>query len=538
MLQIDGSAHFIETHALLGFRVAQALGTSGTIVLELHAKAAQKSSVFHQLSQLQRDIGTQVTCSLGNWSFTGVIDKISCVHNAQFFEVTVRDPLDTLEMKWDSRVFTDRKISEIVKSVVSPEDSCEFVGSIGDTKVPLAIQYQEPVAEFLHHLLGEHGAVIWCSGGKIYVGNEPHDETLDMNEGSDLIPMRVESGGGVESVSVQGINYGDANRLQQYVLENPASSGGLLQSTATDIRAKMNESAQLHITREYLEQETAESFAATLLRFEAQSRLSLAAEVRKPVPLGVRIKLVHDGADGNSQEEEPLVVTQLMGYWSAGMAAPTWECWAVPAEGFTNNRPAAPRSMRYSPGVVENTAENTNRVQIRFPWDREKTITPWLRMIALAWGKEHMVYLPPKNGDTVLVAWGQNDADPVVLGVLASGDAIDRAEANFVFMSGVGHRVSVDDETIRIENAAGGKGPTSVEIGADHVSVETSGGHSILINDDAICLKHRKGGEVHLDAGKLTLVSDGDVEIKNGGGATLVLSGPTVNVNGGALEVT
>jgi uncharacterized protein involved in type VI secretion and phage assembly len=66
------------------------------------------------------------------------------------------------------------------------------------------------------------------------------------------------------------------------------------------------------------------------------------------------------------------------------------------------------------------------------------------------------------------------------------------------------------------------------------VMIQSQGGHSVIIDDTA-----GTGGITLQTAGGQKLVlSDSGVELDNGKGASLKLSGPSVSVNGGALEVT
>jgi uncharacterized protein involved in type VI secretion and phage assembly len=66
------------------------------------------------------------------------------------------------------------------------------------------------------------------------------------------------------------------------------------------------------------------------------------------------------------------------------------------------------------------------------------------------------------------------------------------------------------------------------------VLLKTEGGHSILLDDTP-----GKGGiTLETSGGQKIVVSATGIEIDNGQGASIKLTGPQVSVNGGALEVT
>jgi uncharacterized protein involved in type VI secretion and phage assembly len=66
------------------------------------------------------------------------------------------------------------------------------------------------------------------------------------------------------------------------------------------------------------------------------------------------------------------------------------------------------------------------------------------------------------------------------------------------------------------------------------VLLKTEGGHSILLDDTP-----GKGGiTLEASSGQKIIISATGIEIDNGQGASIKMTGPKVSVNGGALEVT
>lgn len=64
--------------------------------------------------------------------------------------------------------------------------------------------------------------------------------------------------------------------------------------------------------------------------------------------------------------------------------------------------------------------------------------------------------------------------------------------------------------------------------------LKTEGGHSVLLDDTP----GAGGITLETSAGQKIVMSATGVEISNGQGASIKLSGPQVSINGGALEVT
>lgn len=76
--------------------------------------------------------------------------------------------------------------------------------------------------------------------------------------------------------------------------------------------------------------------------------------------------------------------------------------------------------------------------------------------------------------------------------------------------------------------------PVSVVPGAPNIVIQSQGQHSIVISDTpgamgGILLKSSTGAAI--------VINDTGIFIENGKGASIVLQGPSVNINGGALTV-
>ncbi len=537
MLEFALAPDFLQTHTLVGFRLEQGVGLAGTLILNLRARSKQRNSVFSQLSQLQGDIGAGVRCSHRNWTFSGFVDSITYNDESRTMDVTVLDNLHRLDFLVNSRVHADTTVGQVAQACLAEFDNLEVACNLGELAVSLAIQYQETTADFLIPLLLSKGGSIWSSSGRIHISDGPLQEKVTMREGEDLYPLRIQMASGVEKVDMVGIAYAEGNRVQESMMEGDVEGNGPLQEGIIQARNALTPPARLHHTRESADEANLAAVAAGFLKVEAQDRLTLLARTSYPLNVGSQVEINHADLEGVAGPPETLAVSQVGGFWSECMSKPLWECRLVAPEGFgVIARPSVGR-VRMTPALVEETSAAANQVKVILPWDVDRRVTPWLRMSTVSWGEGHMAYLPPRVGDTVLLVWGQDDVDPFVLGALSSGVEVDSPERALVFESGNGHRVAVGEELISVTNQARGKGPLRVEVGPDRVTVTTGNGNAIFLGEDCCRLEHSAGSKVELSAKGITLESPGDITIKSGGGSSVVLSGPAVKVNEGALEV-
>ena len=158
----------------------------------------------------------------------------------------------------------------------------------------------------------------------------------------------------------------------------------------------------------------------------------------------------------------------------------------------------------YRGTVISNVdPEGAGRLQLKVPAVLGAKESMWAaRCIPLA-GKGKGAYFVPEVGDEVLVAFANGDARaPIVLGSLwNAGDAPPEATAS---------------------------DPSAV------MTVASKGRHSMVIRDTPGPLS---GILVKSASGAMILVNDLAITIDNGKGASIVLEGPNVMVNGKPLAL-
>ena len=223
-------------------------------------------------------------------------------------------------------------------------------------------------------------------------------------------------------------------------------------------------------------------------------------------------------------------------------------------------QPAHKRVYGLVIGTVTNNQDPDGlmRVKVRFPWLSDSDESAWARLVSpMAGNGRGFMYLPEVD-DEVAVAFENGDIEhPYVVGALWNGQDSPPIGQNDALGAGgqVNKRVikSRAGHTILLDDSPGGEEITIVDKTGSNKIVFHSPDNSLQIKVDGdmkieaqgkISLKANTGLEV--DGGSSlsfkgasgTVEGTGDLTIKNGAGAQISLSGPTVNINSGALEVT
>lgn len=215
--------------------------------------------------------------------------------------------------------------------------------------------------------------------------------------------------------------------------------------------------------------------------------------------------------------------------------------------------------------------EQLGRVQVMYPWlpkyKNAELASNWARLASPMAGKERGFYYLPEVDDEVLVAFEHGDPNfPYVVGMLwnhkdkpptGTGQIVakDKKKVNQrVLCSRSGHKIILDDtegkEQIIIQDKTeknkividSKQNSMTINVEKD-LTIVTKGNASVESTGD-LSLKSKKG--IEMECTKLTIKSTGAakvegaqlevkgtsmVNVTNGSGAKVALSGPTVNLN-------
>jgi hypothetical protein len=453
MLSFEGKPKFLQKYAVDGFSLFQALGEIGQLQIELHPKKTSSDPHFKVYADVQASLGEEITCKIDEWRFFGTVVGIEYNSASQDFRLILYDALAKFDALTGSSVFAEQTIKDIVSSVAPGGVKIEYVGGFDSTKVKLAIQYQESALRFVKRLLSSFGAQIWCAGDKVYVGAGPTPQSKSLKLEKDVTEFRINTRLGAEEAELESIPYAKNNPKTSKI---PLKEGsfGKVQGAAIDLRKKHTGKGKFfydsfHIIHEDTSYKDTTHFAQRVLRSQAEGRFVIGGRMMTPIDLGCKLTVacVEAGAG-----EEKTLVRSVNCYGDYVRNEVIWQFEAVNPEAVLSGGEVRQGGLIASTAVVEKTNDDLNRVQVKFPWGKKQSVTPWLRIASPSWGKDHLHYLPPKKGDTVLVVWGQDDMDPVVLGCVTAGDKVGQPKENLVLQTVDGQTISIGEDNITMEN--------------------------------------------------------------------------------------
>lgn len=209
-----------------------------------------------------------------------------------------------------------------------------------------------------------------------------------------------------------------------------------------------------------------------------------------------------------------------------------------------------------------NDPENLGRVKVKYAWLGEIE-SDWLRVATPMAGPSRGLLFLPEVNDEVLIAFEQGDVHhPYIIGALwnskdkppkGNSDVVKNGKVEQrILQTRAGHQIVLDD-------SAGAEKITIVDkTGKNKIEID-SNTNAITINVDKDLSSDAKGATTIQSTGKITLKSSDDLSIEcrnleikaqvnanvqaNSGvtiknaAAQIAMTGPTVNINNGALEV-
>lgn len=489
MLEFEGKPGFLKNYAVTGFDAVQRLGQIGRLQIDLHSRQATSEPHLKAYADIQKALGEEVTCTVGDWRFSGAVESIEYDSHSRDFQLTLHDALAKYDGAIESNVFADQTIKDIVSGVAPKGAKVEYLGGYDGIKVKLAIQYQESAFRFLKRLLANFGGQIWCDGDKVYVGVGPTSRSKSLKLDKDVVEFFIRTRLGPEQVELESIPYVKHNPKTSKI-ELKGGGAGKIQDAAIDLRKKGDDAKKVfHIVHEDTSYDDTMHFANRFLRSQAAGRFVIDGRVETPVGLGIKVTVQGTGS-GEGAETAIVRRVQCMGDYRNNEVI--WRFEAANSEAVLSEVEGQKGALIASTAVVEGTNDDLNRVQVKFPWDGKQRVTPWLRIAAPSWGKEHVHFMPPGKGDTVLVVWGQNDMDPVVLGSVTAGDKVGQPKANLVLQTVDGQMIIIGSDNIKMKNK-------DVEVRMDQKLLEIDAAGS-KIKMDSSTIELKANGSITLDA--------------------------------------
>ena len=173
---------------------------------------------------------------------------------------------------------------------------------------------------------------------------------------------------------------------------------------------------------------------------------------------------------------------------------------------------AIPRCETQSAVVKDNNdPDKLGRVRVKFFWQEENMLSPWLRPVNVYAGAERGLYFIPETGDEVLVGFeGGNAEKPFMMGSMYHGKNKPGASLPDKDNSFKG---IITRSKLKIEFDDKKKITT----------IETPGGNKAVLSDDgkSIMLQDQNNNKVELTTAGITLDSPKDIIIESKGGITI-----------------
>lgn len=489
------------------------------------------------------------------------------------------DKLHRLHRGRQTRTFLDVTDADVVSKVAGEAGLSAKTDTTSGTH-KYVVQNNQTNLEFLQERAARHGYQVFVEAGKLNfvkgTDNQGAGPTLKRGETLLHFQPRLTAARQADAVEVRGW---DAAAKREIVANaTPAAApqhAGLSQSGGATAQSAFGAAKAVLVGRpvatvsdaQALAKAEAEAISASFLQAEGSCLGDPTLKAGKTVTLeglGTRFS-------GQYFVTAATHLISLSGDYTTqfaitGTEAPTVRQLLAPAG------PAAGQ-----PGVVVGLVTNLSdpdklgRVKVKFPWLGAEVESAWARVAAPAAGNGRgFAYLPEVN-DEVLVAFEHGDLHrPYILGALwnsvdkplplddlvKGGKVVQR-----VIKSRSGHVIILDDndgaEKIIIRDKTGeneieiasADKTLKVKIGGD-VTLEAQGAitlksasKDITLDSNNITLKAKQNVSVEANSNvdvkasaQCTVQGTAGVTVKNAA-AQVALSGPTVNINNGALEV-
>ncbi|HWQ15201.1 MAG TPA: VgrG-related protein [Roseiflexaceae bacterium] len=201
-------------------------------------------------------------------------------------------------------------------------------------------------------------------------------------------------------------------------------------------------------------------------------------------------------------------------------------------------------ARQMTPGVVVGIVTNINdpdrlgRVKVTFPWLAERHESDWARVAAPGAGAQRGLLVLPEVDDEVLVAFEHGDLNrPYVIGGLWNGKDKPPADAvkggkvmERTLTTRAGHRITLRDDD--------GAGQIEIKTGAHTIRLEDKGAGKLTIESGGDLELKGKGGKLTIGPQGVELASDAALKLKANSTAELTANASLKVQANAALEVT
>lgn len=511
----------------------------------------------HSLDKSQKWIGKPLEVTFGENQFLGIITSINMVHFHGFYgDLIIRghSPTILLDGGEHKRSWLKKSLKDIVgdtaddagiKIVTDPEHS---------DQVDFMVQYRESHFDFLRRLAATYQEWFFYDGTRIHFGRPADQPKVPVVYGIDLENIEVSMR--LKPVNFSGYSYhseqdtthsadtpGSVEGTNDLGQEAMSASVETFQSPAkTSVRPRIKDKARL----EEVLKKRQEAMAANLSIIKGKgTKLEL-----RPGVIAEITSAIHDDGQWKTEAYGEYLITSVKHILTDNNEYKN-EFEGIPGGLTTLPEPEfqMPVAEPQIAEVKSNTdPKNMGRVQVKFLWQEEGDLSPFLRVMSLDAGssdkvaKNRGLVFIPEVGDYVMVGFRYHDPmRPFVMGSVyngstGAGGGDGNRTKSIITRSGV--TISIDDDA--------GKGSITINDPSENTivldgngDIRIKGKNNIYLSaDETIGLSAKN---IAIDAGDMILAGATnmvDINIKEDGpGLGLVKDKKIVSVDGDEINV-
>ncbi|MCU0377152.1 MAG: phage baseplate assembly protein V [Bacteroidales bacterium] len=420
--------------------------------------------------------------------------------------------------------FENKSLKQIADDILKPypkdvlKTKCD---PVKNDNLSYTVQYNETRYDFMRRLAARYGEWFFYDGTQLFFGKLP-DNTTDLRLGLDLTdfnfsirlnPLKFKyiaydrtAAELVEAASAKSGGKDNLNKYGGFAHDISMKEYGQQSTLFYDHLNVADNDYKKELSHVVSLEEGTTALSMSLMKGGSQSpHLRIGNKVN--------IKAPNTGQDGDVDYGE-YIITSLNHFCDNTMNYHnSFE--GIPADAkipdYTDPC-AIPRCETQSAVVKDNNdPDKLGRVRVKFFWQEENMLSPWLRPVNVYAGAERGLYFIPETGDEVLVGFeGGNAEKPFLIGSMYHGKnkpgagLADKDNSFKGIITRSKLKIEFDDKK-------------------KVTTIETPGGNKAVLSDDgkSVLLQDQNNNKVELTTAGITLDSPKDIIIKSKGGITI-----------------
>jgi len=457
MLKIQSAPSEFKEYNLIEYEFHQEIGEIGHFALHFAPLTIrEKRSFFADVKSLNQVYGKVIELDYEHWIYKGLITKVDNIDANDHVIVVVSDKTWNLAHRIRSQTFYNQNLQNMGSKMVDGCCPVKFLNNCEKGKNRFFIQFNE--LDFLAlKRLADYSAVQWWYDGQALCMGHDNGRIKEMQIDKDIYDCKLACSLGNNELSVR--THLLSNHSVQANNIDISRESGEIQASLKNASKDGQFKSLLDFVREDNSfgdgKWVGESFSRRIL----SDQMIFRAKTDNLLVIGDKIAV--EDTKGN---KETFIVESVHGHAPEGGRCK----FSIYATNMVSALTYDQQKTQYSIAKVVATHDDMNRVKITFDWDANHTQSPWLRMLSIHWGKEHSIFIPPKIDDFVLVMWGPEAMEPVVLGAISVGTHAKNPESGITLDAGNGRRIRLNDDSIELTHSS-----SSIKLTSDSIELNS-----------------------------------------------------------------